>query len=911
MMLVAAVLLPFAAALVLLAMPNHSRTGTAWVAAAFAGASALALASCAPAVFSGEIVRAGWDWLPFEGARFGFRADGFAWMFAALVVAIGLLVILYARYYLAPEEPFARFFAFFMLFMGAMLGLVLADNLLLLVVFWELTSLASFLLIGFWQGEADARQGARMALTITGAGGLALLAGVLLIGKIVGTFDLDAVLAAGDVLRADPGYPLVLALVLAGAFTKSAQVPFSFWLPQAMAAPTPVSAYLHSATMVKAGVFLIARLHPALSGTELWFWAVGGIGLFTLVAGAYIAIFQHDLKGLLAYSTVSHLGLITLLFGLSSPLATVAGVFHILNHATFKASLFMAAGIIDHETGTRDMRRLAGLWKAMRVTAILAIVAAASMAGVPLLNGFLSKEMFFAETLGLGEYGIARIGVPALATIAGAFAVAYSLRFIHDVFWNGECRIEPAPHDPPFWMIVPVGILVLLCVLVGVLPQVAIGPLLDTAARPVVGGPMPEYTLAVWHGVNLPLLMSALALGAGVTFYFSLQRIFRLHDHVHLPRGGKEIYDTAVFGLFRVSGAIMRRLAGGGLQRSLAFAVAAALVAGAVPFLADGFTASATRATPADALTITVWAIGILATIGVVILHRRRLAALVVLGAVGLAVSLAFVGLSAPDLALTQLLVEFVSIVLILLALHYLPERSASEFGPARRTLHAALALGGGGGLGLLAWFVMTRDTTSIAPWFLENALPRAFGSNVVNVILVDFRAFDTLGEITVLALAGLAIHGLLHGVRALPAHRAQENVPRSPLLSIVSLVMLPLAITVSLFLFWRGHNLPGGGFIAGLVFAVALLVPYLAFGASWVESKLRLDYHRAIGFGLLAAGLTGVGSFFAGHPFLTSTYWKPIASALFFDLGVYLVVVGATMLTMSRLGRVGTEAAR
>src|SRR5690606_30320793 len=325
--------------------------------------------------------------------------DGFAWMFAMLVTAIGALVVLYARYYMSPSDPVPRFFAFLLAFMGSMLGVVTAGNLIQLVFFWELTSLFSFLLIGYWHHRADARRGARIALVVTGGGGLALLAGVLLLGRIVGSYDLDVVLAARAAIVAHPLYEPMLALVLLGALTKSAQFPFHFWLPHAMAAPTPVSAYLHSATMVKAGVFLLARLWPVLAGTDPWFWVVGGAGLVTLVLGAYIAMFQDDLKGLLAYSTVSHLGLITLLLGLNSPTATVAAVFHIMNHATFKASLFMAAGIADHETGTRALRRLRGLVHAMPITATLALVASAAMAGVPLLNGFLSKEMFFAETV--------------------------------------------------------------------------------------------------------------------------------------------------------------------------------------------------------------------------------------------------------------------------------------------------------------------------------------------------------------------------------------------------------------------------------------------------------------------------------------------------------------------------------
>jgi multicomponent K+:H+ antiporter subunit A len=342
-----------------------------------------------------------------------------------------------------------------------------------------------------------------MALTITGAGGLCLLAGVLLIGHIVGSFRLDVVLASGDLIRAHPLYETALVLVLLGAFTKSAQFPFHFWLPHAMAAPTPVSAYLHSATMVKCGVFLLARLYPALGGSEAWFWIVSSVGGATLLVGAYVAIFQHDLKGLLAYSTISHLGLITLLLGLSEPLAVVAAVFHIINHATFKAGLFMSAGIIDHECGTRDMRRINGLLRPMPYTAVLGITAAAAMAGVPLLNGFLSKEMFFAEAVAKRHPRRRWPGCcPACALLAGIFGMAYSLRFVHDVFFNGEPHDLPrTPHEAPFFMRLPVLLLVLLCLAVGLAPGPVAGPLLAVAAQAALygapGPALPNYHLAL------------------------------------------------------------------------------------------------------------------------------------------------------------------------------------------------------------------------------------------------------------------------------------------------------------------------------------------------------------------------------------------------------------------------------
>ena len=460
------------------------------------------------------------SWVPELGLEFDLRMDGFAWVMAALVTGIGFLVVLYARYYMSPADPVPRFFSFLLAFMGAMLGIVLSGNLIQLVFFWELTSLFSFLLIGYRHQTAQARDGARMALIVTSAGGLCLFAGVLMLGHIVGSYDLERVLAAGAMIRSHSLYVPTLVLILLGALTKSAQFPFHFWLPHAMAAPTPVSAYLHSATMVKAGVFLLVRLWPALGGTNEWLWLVASAGLVTFILGAFFAVFQQDLKGLLAYSTISHLGLITLLIGLDTPLGQVAAIFHIMNHATFKASLFMAAGIIDHETGTRDIRRLSGLWRFMPITATLAMVAAAAMAGVPLLNGFLSKEMFFAETIEIHDNSLVDQALPYIVTAASMFTVAYSLRFIREVFFGPPPEKLPrTPREPPFLMRFPAELLVLACLVVGIFPAFTIAPLLETALHAVIGPALPDYSLRLWHGFTFELLMSAVAIFGGVVIY--------------------------------------------------------------------------------------------------------------------------------------------------------------------------------------------------------------------------------------------------------------------------------------------------------------------------------------------------------------------------------------------------------
>ena len=428
--------LPFAGSVAAMLFPVNARNAEAWLAGAVTLGALIITLSFYADVANNDVVRATFEWLSAYRLDFVLRVDGYAWLLAVLVTGIGLLITLYARYYMSPQDPVPRFFSFLLAFMGSMLGVVLSGNLIQLVFFWELTSFFSFLLIGYWHHNAAAREGARMALVVTSTGGLCLFAGVLILGRIVGSYDLDDVLASGDLIRTHDLYLPALVLILLGALTKSAQFPFHFWLPNAMTAPTPVSAYLHSAAMVKLGVFLMARLWPVLSGTDAWFWSVGGAGLATLLLGAYAAMFQNDLKALLAYSTLSHLGLITLLLGLNSPLAAVAAVFHTMNHATFKASLFMSVGIVDHETGTRDMRRLHGLYRTMPVTGTLAIVASAAMAGVPLLNGFLSKEMFFSETVFVDAHPAIQWLLPGAATLAGE-----NTHSVH----RGQCRPRRYP----------------------------------------------------------------------------------------------------------------------------------------------------------------------------------------------------------------------------------------------------------------------------------------------------------------------------------------------------------------------------------------------------------------------------------------------------------------------------------
>jgi len=903
---------------------RRSRALSAWAAAAVTGAALAVLAAQAPRVIGGEPLLFFHPWIAELGLNISFRLHGLGLLFAALILGVGLLVILYAHYYLGAKDPAGKFFGLLMLFMAAMLGIVLADNLLLLVVFWELTSVSSFLLIGYWKERAESRQGARMALAVTGAGGLAMLAGFLLLGAAGGTLEISALEAARDRVQAAPLFPVALGLVLLGAFTKSAQFPFHFWLPEAMAAPTPVSAYLHSATMVKAGIFLLMQLYPILGGNALFEYVVCTVGLFTFVFGAYVAIFKHDLKGLLAYSTISHLGLIVFLIGLDSPLSSLAAVFHVVNHATFKASLFMAAGIIDHECGTRDMRRINGLWRYMPYTGTLAIVATAAMAGVPLLNGFLSKEMFFAEALDLHHLGVLGAVAPFAVTVGGAFSVAYSMRFVHDVFFNGAPRDLPrTPHEPPRFMKLPAELLVVVCIVVGVLPSLTVEPIVDLAASDVLGGPLPAHTLAIWHGFTAPLAMSGIALALGLAFYWGLQRKYGLHLHAPSGWAARLLFTRALDGLFAACARATGALDNGSLQRQVALLVGTAILLGAAPLVGSGMPDGHRPLTPVTLMGAVAWLALVAATFGCVLLHRHRVVAVIFVGAVGLVVALGFLYFSAPDLALTQLAVEVVTTVLLLMALALLPSESPRESATGRKLRDAALAGLAGLGIAMVARAAMTRELDSVSWYFMENAVPKGGGANVVNVILVDFRGIDTYGEITVLVIAALGAFALMDRMRApLPAAGgagATRSPQRFPLLfSTAARWLLPFALLISIYIFLRGHNAPGGGFIAGLVTSIAVVMQYMANGFARTQARLRLDFARVAGLGLLVAGATGIGALWFGRPFLTSAHGHPavpvlgelpLATAALFDLGVYLAVVGATLLTLVALGNASRRA--
>ena len=920
--------LPFLGALLPGLLIRSGRTACATVTGSVTALALVLLAMQAPAVLRGEVVQTRIDWIPSLGLNVNFMLDGLGLLFAGLILGIGLLIILYARFYLSKTDPMGVFYTYLMLFQGAMVGIVLSDNILMLLIFWELTSLSSFLLIGFWKHLPEGRQGARMALAVTGGGGLALIAGMLILGGIAGSYDLSVILTQKEVIQASDWYLPALILILLGCFTKSAQFPFHFWLPHAMAAPTPVSAYLHSATMVKAGIFLMARLWPVLAGTPEWFWIVTSAGLITMLLGAKIAFFKDDLKSLLAFSTVSHLGLITMLLGMGTAKAATVAVFHIINHATFKAALFMTAGIVDHETHTRDLKRLGGLRHLMPVTFTIAGIAALSMAGIPPFNGFLSKEMMLEEAAhtALGPAWL----LPLLATAGALFSVAYSFRFLSHAFLGPKRDDYPhTPHDPGFGLWAAPAFLAVLVILIGLIPMTSAAWLVDVAASAVTGAEA-EVHIKHWHGLYSPALwMSLAAVGGGFALLAAFRPLRALWDATPRPEA-KVIFDAIIEPLAGLSRAVTQALHNGSLTRAVAIGTVAITVAALWAFAGGAYSPGTRAMLPITPVAAVAWGLLMIASLSAVLIHRNRLLLLILASIVGLIVSLGFAWLSAPDLALTQITVEVVTIVFMLLALNFLPKETPRESKPLRRGRDAIIAGFAGLGVGGLAYALMMRDFAfpTISAFHLEQSKPGAGGTNAVNTILVDFRGYDTFGEIIVLGIAALLIYALAETLlKPGPANDRLLAIPlrddragdRHPLLMVMATrFLLPVAMMIGVFIFLRGHNLPGGGFIAGLVFAIATVMQYMASGLGWTEARQRIEFHVLIGAGVLVAAGAGVGSWLFGANFLSSSYtyvhiWPleefELATAAIFDLGVFLCVLGAVLLALKSLSRLARRA--
>lgn len=881
-----------------------------------------------PSVFitlRGGMIAISVPWIPALDVNFTLRLDGLASLFALLVLGVGSLIMAYCPRYLYDDGHHARTYVLLTLFAAAMLGLVLAADLVLLFVFWELTTISSFFLIG-GTGPQSGRPAMR-ALVITFSGGLALLGAVVLIAVETGTTYLPAILANPQwILDSDYAWAIGALIVLA-AFTKSAQLPFQSWLPGAMVAITPVSAYLHAATMVKAGVYLLMRFSPVFRDQTGWELALVGVGLVTAVVGAALALRQHDLKALLAYSTVSQLGLLVAVTGVGTGPALAAAILHTFAHALFKATLFMLVGIIDREAGSRDVRELGGLRRVMPVTAALTGLAGLSMAGVPPLIGFVSKESIFQ---GLSQADFAPWAGPVAATlgvIASALTFAYGVRIFHGAFAGPTTQRQL--YEPAWQFLAPAAVPALVGLVLG--PAVSV---LDPLVRSAVARMAPQVQpphVQFWHGFSLEILLSVVTISIGLALFFARDPVDQFLQRIRTPAEG-ELFDRGLNGLVTAGAALGLPHRTGATWAYLVWPVLGLVTLGGV---ALGVLGGWPR--PADG---TSWGldwplVGLLAVASVgLVVTTRRLVAVVLLGTIGIMVTSWFLLAGAPDVALTLLLVETLTAVVAMLVLRVLPARFRAM--PPRRAIPAALVALAAGVVttaGTLA-FTGHRERSGYGTYFLDRAEAETGGTNVVNTILVDFRALDTLGEATVLGIVAVGLILLLQSTTGAPApqelsgpearvpepaghgpgpRRADRPGPgrfsNSLLFQLTNRVLAPAMLLLSVYLFLRGHSAPGGGFIAALVAGGAIAYGWIAEGTPGgsVPVLRALRAGPLVGAGIMVCALDGLAATALGDPFLTplhiSVAGLTLNSSMVFDLGVYLIVLGLVTSTVARLG--------
>lgn len=741
-----------------------------------------------PRVSNGEIIHFSHEWIPSLDINFVTYLDGLSLIFSLLITGVGSLVTLYSIFYLSSREALYHFYCYLLMFMGAMLGVVLSDNLMVLYGFWELTSVSSFLLIAFWHHRKASRAGARKAMTITVAGGITMLAGFLMLYVMAGTFSIREIIANVDVFRDSHLFTLALILVLLGAFTKSAQFPFHIWLPDAMEAPTPVSAYLHSATMVKAGIYLVARLTPVFGGEALWFWLVTGIGLTTLFWGSFNAVKQVDLKALLAFSTVSQLGLIMSLLGMGSVAyyfgyspntiiftqAAFAAIFHLINHSTFKGALFMMVGIIDHEIGTRDIRRLGGLMSFMPFTFTVALIGSFSMAGLPPFNGFLSKEMFFTATLNIAElniFSLESIGIiiPVVAWIASVFTFIYCLIIVGKTFFGkvNPDLLKRDLHEAPMGMLISPYILIVFVVGIFFFPNV-LGRYILQPAMASIYPTFPssrELTPEVkaWHGFDSPeLYMTVGVVLLGIILYRLFQRWKAIYRVIPQRLTFNSFYANGMAYGESLSGRVTNSYMTGSLSRYFVYIYIVFLSIVAGYFLYSG----AFSWSPVDLERVEVYEmflVFIMVGSSIALLFAKsRITAVYLNGVLGYAVAFFFIVFRAPDLALTQLVVESVSTVLYLIAFRHLPEIKKENSPKYIKMRNAIISIATGLTVTVIGLAVMNYEKFTAISTYFEDSYNLAGGKNIVNTILGDFRAFDTMLEVVVLFIAGLGVYALI-----------------------------------------------------------------------------------------------------------------------------------------------------
>ena len=834
-------------------------------------------------------------WVPSLALSLSLSLDGLGLLFALLITGIGTLVVLYASGYLGNHPQAGRFYASLFAFMGAMLGVALSDNVLALFVFWELTGFTSFLLIGFEHDRADARSAALQALIVTGAGGLALLAAGVLLVDVYGTASLSAMANDSAAITTNPAYAAVIALVLLAAFTKSAQVPFHFWLPNAMAAPTPVSAYLHSATMVKAGVYLIARMTPILGGTALWTTVVAGVGAATMLVGAYRSVQESDLKRILAYSTVSALGLLTLLLGVGTEPAITTALVYLVAHACYKGALFLVAGAIDHQTGSRDIRTLSGLRKTMPLTALAGGAAALSMVGVPLTFGFVAKDAAYEALLGPGSWSVfmlaATVVSSALMGVAALFAGVLPFRGPHSADGNQE---------PEWRLLLPPTALAATGILVGLAPWTLNEPL-GAAASSILKRPV-TLSLSVWHGLSPALILSASTLVAVATLY-SLREVVRTRTW-RPTLGTEQLYLRMLSMLDATSRVIGPPLHSASLRSYVMVIVVAAMAAGfgALSGLTGLGFAARTEVRIHEVLIVVVIIAGAVAAT----LAKSTMAAVLSLGVVGYGVALTFLLYGAPDLAMTQFSVETLTVVIYVLVFRHF--RNLGPLSPPWvRARDLIIGAGIGTVIGGLVLSVSTTDTAGqLREYFVQFGPTLGHGRNIVNVILVDFRAFDTMGEITVLATAAIGVRALLRLAEINGTDPgAAATGATSPIFQTAARLLMPLLLLFAMFLLWRGHNEPGGGFVGGLVAAAAFSLYLIAYGVDRARRALFVNPMTLLGAGLLVALVSSIPSVMRRQPFLTAQWLAepiPVGTPVLFDIGVFMVVTGVVLMMIFSL---------
>jgi multicomponent K+:H+ antiporter subunit A len=893
-------------------------------------------------------------WIPALGLNFSLYLDGLSTLFALVITGIGTLIVIYTGYYFddahVPEPSKIenqkskieyRFFAYTLLFMLAMLGLVLAGDLITLFLFWEGTSISSFLLIGYKYKDEAARKGAFKSLFITGGGGIALLAGFLFVMHLSGGADFKTVLASREILTASPLYPVLFTLIALGAFTKSAQFPAHIWLPDAMNAPTPASAFLHSATMVKAGVYLLARLNPALGGTDTWFWTLSLFGLTTMLVGAYLGAKQNDLKPLLAYSTISQLGVLVALIGQNTEIAFKALVISILAHALYKSALFMAAGIIDHETGTRDLRKLGGLRKQMPILFGIVGIASLSMAGLPPLFGFLAKETLLATATHSSLPAVISTLFPLTTVIAGALILFQAAILVWGVFLAppADPKHPAHGHDPKWGFWLAPALPALLSLLVGITPVEPkfLAEFLAEAAKAAYGAKV-KVSLEIWTGINVPLILSIVAVSFGLLLFWQRNRI-RSAMIDFLPNlTVNALFDGTLSGIDWLSKTATQ--AQGGLLRVYLRVMVLGSVA--LVLLFSGLPSSALfqniqwnleGLNGLRAFSLVMLSVAALATISL----RRDFYAVIALGLVGLGVAIWIALEPAPDVALVQVVVDILATVILILGLNIIPAKQrdrANELLHSRRGMTRDWLVAGLIGLvvALAAFTALeTRPRLSqVTPFYAENAKPLTGAKDMVGAIVVDFRGTDTLIEIMVFGMAGVAIYTLLHfGARKAGEHSHDDAVkalaagtpkgiyalPTSPLLHILAYVILPLSFMLGVTHIIYGHDQPGDGFTAGVIISLAIAMWYIVFGYAEMRRKLAwLNRNNLIVTGLTLALFNALGGIALGAGFFAPVDYGELlhlpvppgfhlGSAFLYEVAICLTVMGAATLMIDNLG--------